>query len=480
MLQAYIDNPSFAGDAVGAGDINLLVDNAHILDEETRRGRLAFDSRTRWMSDYTGTNGIVYDPGRIWWGSFQFRAGFATATILVYTTTGGPSAVVRFDGATVATVALSTGTTTITIDLTGRGYVDNQIIEVDVLRTSPNPANKAEVRDAYVGPVSGTVPFAWPGSGSAFTNNPSRAQLQDLSTAGNWVAQSLFNAREPLPMAVKFLDNLDQTGSARSLMAGTFVRDAHTDRFAITGYIQTPSANQETLRLLINGSIVASDTRNRGSYGPFTFDVDTTSLSTSALHTWELTAYTNTQGPEPRGRQYYSVHWALTRKNGLYANPFPLPPARQPQQSSSVAQWLDDLNRARLHYFDCYNRITASADTFNRVRMFSRRFDVVAYDEAYKNSYFALRYVPQGWRRGEGLWLRGQNVKLCFGGSTATPPDGKQQKLWTYTANNEISITESDKLETKYLAFDLISGLNPGDLYYLTGDVRGAFQVWRS
>lgn len=474
MLQAYVDNPGFRGSVIGAGDINILVDNAHILDEESRRGRLAFTSRTRWMSDYAYIN-----PCRIWWGSFQYLSGLTTATIIAYASVAiGQQVVVLFDGVEVARQAMVVGDLTISVDISNRGYVNNQIVEVDVLVQNGATGHHYEVRDAYVSPVESTVGFAWPGVPD-FSDRATRAQLQHLSNAGDWVATALFNAREPMPMAVKFLANLDQTGQSLPVLAGTLSRAVNNDRFAVTGYIQTPSANQETLRLYINDALVASETRTRGSYGPFTFDVNVSGLDASARHTWRLEAYTDAQGPEPRGRQYYSVHWALTYRSTPWDNPYPLPPRRSAKQASTVAQWLDDLNRIRLHYANAHDRIANAADTFNRIRMFSRRFDSPNTNNEYNNEYFSLRYVPQSWRRGEGIWIRGKNVKLCYGTVTSTPP-GKDNKLWSYTAAFEESVTEQDKLETKYIAFDLLRGLNPGDWYYLTGDVRGAFQVWRT
>jgi hypothetical protein len=223
---------------------------------------------------------------------------------------------------------------------------------------------------------------------------------------------------------------------------------------------------------------MVSDSRTRGSYGPFTFDVNVSGFSATALHKWRLEAYTNSQGPEPRGRQYYSVYWGLTYRSTAWDDPFPLPAKRSPKQSSTVSQWLDDLNRVRLHYLNAYNRIASASDTFNCIRMFSRRFDSPNLNSNYNNDYFALRYVPNSWRRGEGLWVRGKNIKLCYGTATSKPPD-KDNKLWSYSSAYEESITSQDKIETKYVAFDLLNGLNPGDWYYLTGDVRGAFQVWR-
>lgn len=487
MLAAYAENPSFLGDAIGAGDINHLVNNAYLLDEATRRGRYAFVSRSRWWSDYVGSTAGPLSPAgqqRLWWGSMQFQVGFTDAQIVVYQESAAAHQfVVRFDEVEVYRTSGGTtpaGETLITIDLTGRGYAHNQIIDVDVQRTSPNPSNHAEVRDAHVGPVSGTIGFVFPGGGAAFTNQASRTQMQELAQAGDWVARALAGAREPLPMATKFLDNQGLTNGSRTLLAGTFVRDVHTDRFAVAGYIQTPNAVQETLRLVVDGTVVDSTVRNRGSYGPFTYDYDMSSLAVGQ-HTWQLVAFTNTQGPEKRTHEYYSMHWALTRKNGLYPDPYPLPPQRVAKQDAGTALWLDDLNRVRLHFFEARNRLVASADTFNRVRMFSRRLDIPNINTNERDTYFGLLYVAQAWRRGEGIWISGKNIKLCYGGTTATPPTGQTgSKLWSYTADNEIALTASDKIETKYIPFDTLSGLSPEDLFYLTGDVRGAFHVWRS
>jgi hypothetical protein len=203
-------------------------------------------------------------------------------------------------------------------------------------------------------------------------------------------------------------------------------------------------------------------------------------LDATALHTYRLESYINlnTPGETHLGDPTYSVNHALTYRSTPFTSAYALPPKRSPKQADTVAQWLDDLNRVALHYSDCFNRFASGQDIFDRVRMFSRRFNSPNINSDYNNTWFSPMYVPQSWRRGEGIWVRGKAVKLCYGPATIKPPEGNG--LWTYTFANEESITADDKVETKFVAFDLISGLNPGDYYVLTGDVHGAFQVWRS
>lgn len=444
--------------------------NALMLDTMTRIGRRG------WVDQYDDIGNASLDPSPLAGGGFRFRTGMTTMTIVVYGSLVHTFRVF-FNGTQVHTLTLNGTNQTTTITLTGRGFTDGQIIEVyfDVDRSSGSAGTYA-IRDCYVGPV--VMGTSWPGV-PTFTTTLSQSSLAQLASAQQWLFDRINLMDRPVFRGCMYR-GLHWWTVNRQWVRGSIARSNGANQLtAVIGYRNT-NTPAERMRLLIDSGsgyveVATTPSITAGQMGIYTFSVDLSGYTNEAMLLWKLEQVVTTPWPDDI-EGAIATRWNL-RWLGTTANSWAYPGLSsysQTMESLTATTLVTRLNAAASATLTAYNRVTGSADMWDRVRLF-RTMPVL---DEYQASYYQRELVPRSARWGDGLWVRGKGVKLCWG-----PVDLKVEKPETpwhdWTCQHEEEIINGEAVQDKYISFDALEGFPVGTFYYLVGaDIRYAGEVW--
>src|SRR3954471_19789986 len=151
-LPSFQDN---IGQILSAEDLHIMRQNAILMDALSFRNPPCFDMSA---GRDTGTQGAWPDdmPFRVWHGFLRFQTGM-TSVVVTGRTTGAATLNLRIqvDGITVNLASPQTGFTS-TIDISGVGYTDGQIITItmSVTGTGASVAQVFWIHDVYGTPIS--------------------------------------------------------------------------------------------------------------------------------------------------------------------------------------------------------------------------------------------------------------------------------------------------------------------------------------
>lgn len=466
--------PAFsAGVSLAAADINILRENAITIDAMSRVGRRAWLDQTDELAD-AGLN-----PSPLCRAAFQYRTGLTTLTLKVFGNNLGVAHTlrVRLNGVERGTLALNNTEQTTTITISGLGFTDLQIVEVDMDVTRPDgaPNSTYAIRDAYVSPAASVMVGAWPGLPTF--GAISQANLQQLADAETWLFDRMNLVSRPVPMSWIYR-TLHFWPSTR--LAGRYgiARSNGANRlYATVAYVNTNTAS-ERLRMTINSGagyaeVDTTPTITAGQSGVYTFDVDLSGYTDEALLHVRLEQIVNTAYAAEEGA--VSTRWNLRWvETGQTAWSYTIPAAfSQPRESITFSTLQTRLNSIVSCLSAVYTRM-GSADMWDRIRLFRCSPTL----DEYQRTYFKYRHVARSRRHTDGLWVRGKGVTLHWGPLTIKSEKQRDPAEWESLFSE--TLIGGETVEDKFVGFDQFPGLVAGTLYYLTGDdVRYAAEVWQ-
>lgn len=447
-----------------------LAENALMLDSMTRRGRRAWTDQIDELSN----NG--FNPSPLMRGAFVFRPGVTTLTLIVFGT--AHTLRVRLNGTQVATLTLTNTTQTVTVSLTGSGFTDGQIVEVDcdVERPGGTDPGTYAVRDAYVSPMSGIV-------GSSYGGTPtfgalSEASLQQLANAQIWLLDRLNLQPWPVPQGF-YYRTLHNWPSTRLAWRGSIARANGANRLVgVIAYANTNTPS-ERLRLLLDSGggyaeVATTPTITAGQSGVYEFAVDLSGYTNEARLLARLEQIVTAEYPFEHGAvsTRWNLRWMET-SNTAWSYPG-LAASALPMEDLTFSQLQSRLNAIATQTQGAYSRITGAPELWDRQRLFRRSPTVDEFQRGYHRRTFVARSI----RSTDALLVRGKGVTLCWGPHTIPQESETPWREWT--AQWEEQLIGGDTYETKLISFDMFAGLPAGTYYTLVADdLVYAGELWR-
>jgi hypothetical protein len=478
-LFPYTNAPAFVAGAElpVTGGVTTLERNVALLDYITRGGRDLFQAHSHAFEP------IGDNPLRYWAGTFRYRTGMTTLTVVMdnQVTLAGISPRLRIliNGVTKQETVITAGVQTITYaSLAAQGYTDGQILTLDLQIFDPTPSvpgtggwpGRFHLVDMHLSPVAAAMTTSWPGT-PTFTVGTALdvAKLNQLSNASDWLAlrlnlipHNVFQIVRAMP-GLYFLDDDGDPiaypiwsgglGAGRGTMTRLKVRFA----YVITGNAA------ESFSLRINGSqVVGLGPYAAGASGITTMEVNLSGYGSSTPLRVELYSIV-TAGNEAKRQSRYTVTRAWVEQPSVSAlttiqESFP---AELINYTTLVAR----LNAISAGLAAIKSRIDNDPDTYNRARPFRRGY---GYDDG-QRTYFATRHLPMRLQRiGAGLIVWGSNMEIGWGAQTIVPPkkdepDGEYDVNWSYTE----SLVSGDQRAVKVVSLDNLAGLKEGFAYVL-------------
>jgi hypothetical protein len=355
------------GMPLSAYDLEAFRQNALALDAVTLRGRRALTDQISYLA------ANEFDPSPLFSGGFQYRAGLTALIIVIVATIPGSTHTARVflagSGTPAASQALTTGTNTISISLTGLGYVDGWVIDVaiDVDRTA-GAIGAYEVRDAYVTPMSATPSFSWPSVPSF--GAISAANLNQLASAAEWLRQRTWYYARPAPVGVLWRPLHAHGPSTRQFWRGSIARNNGANTLELTIGYQNTNTPAEKMHLYINGVLKQSTpTISTGMVGAYTYSVDLSSYGNGTVLQVELIQEVITElATVGQVGTRWSMRWAETViASPSYATP---PAASSVRESLTFSALQARLNAIGAIYTAVKARLDAAPDYWDRNRLF--------------------------------------------------------------------------------------------------------------
>lgn len=489
LTTAYDTPPAWETDMeVAAPLLRLLRQDAITVDAASRTGAPVFvcsappRNTTLWFRD---------PPMRVWWGSFMFRTGMNSAQfVLDFLPRGGTTQTVQvlFNGTVVWSQALTLNvsqTLTPSVSLTGRGWSDRQVVEVEVrivwtgsVAGVDTNTTRYIVRMARVGPVSGYL-SGRPWSSVLYFGLLSAANLNALSTAVQWLMDRVNLVYTPLFMGSRYANT--RAGKAQSFSQywmSTYVQNVTWLKGDLYAFVNNPA---EQFRITANGATVASSS----TYSPSAFQQH-----------WEISA--NLSGYS--GRVDLTLDGTIAQ--GGVSTRYSFPELWMDPGSSALGSALpnfvdlEDLDfgtlQGRLNALvdvlnQTYTRIYNAPDVFDWIPMFSRRpVPRSGVDDTSGSPDKAMESADTGWkdfymagktRRGNVLWVYGRDVTVCWGPiaikDTSKRPQWEME--WAFTQQ----LIDGQSVALKKIYLPGLPGLDFGARYFLRGDVRFAAEELR-
>lgn len=502
MINLYEDAPYFVdGVEFSGADGNVLRNNAIFLDGFTQQAISSFTqgiyAEAQW---YMGRNIITLAMPRAWWGAFQYKSGVNSA---IYELSGAPVVNERAriyhkrlldtaPGTLVYDQPWPSAGTAATINLSGAGYADGEIIETIVEVYFPGPSypktGAYQVRNAFTSSLDnytgltafGGIPSF--GAGSSVT----AANLNQLSNAQDWIMGRLalvprvpfINGmfvngthksdagfpNNPRPLHYSWINK----GNGQNTMKITLDYHIFNAQEYIT--VEAPAGNvRYTGPTLTNGQV---GTLN------ISFDISDISDGQSVL----VTIYENVvagQGQAELDLYGGAIINSRFTIRGVYATS-----TRSYYSPVTDFDVLESITystlKSRLNNFvtgttNAYNRINNNGNLFDRARMFRKKVGV----DDHQNTSLEWQSLPMQVRIGERYVVAGKNVKIAWGGYSLTSslvedPTNRHP----YEFANEKELIGSDKVEVKEGFFDEFEGLWVGSTYYLIGNEISFFSEY--
>lgn len=492
-LYAFQNPPGFAtGNDLHATDgVQILWDNARVLDLASLATRELFCGHADHRHEYINANPLTY----YWRGGFRYRTGLTTLTVSVDRALLGtgvaPRVRAHVNGVTRIDAALTAGLNSYSVSGMGSwGLVNGDVAEVRIdifdpaapqptFDETPNVWGRYYLADAYVSPASAIHTTAWPGV-PTFTTSPDEARLVQLGNAGVWLAQRM--AACPVPLFQRLVSSPDlpwwtpqPDEPIRHLWSGGGVRGPY-DRISARVVWVKGSATNQRIRMLINGSEVATTANISAGGWNHTFDVNISGYSSSAPLRVELELVITT-GAEAGGYpNRLSVDYVEFRRASPPLQTMSNRPvsweqtdwATRKSRLNAIAGWLNTIK----------SRIDADSDRWDRIRLFRGSYAYEPGEAEYlKGRHHAVRRARTGTR----LIVRGTNIKLGWGPLGATLNDPKEPfGEYSFTWGFEETLVSGSEVQTREVQLDALPGLLPGMLYQVYGgDVRYAGEEQR-
>lgn len=456
-------------------DIELLRKNALLLDALSLDGRRAYLDQVGYSNSHLDQ--AQGNPSQLSRGAFMFQTGLTTLTLSVYTVLPGNTHTLQvYLGSTLASsTTLSGGNQTITVTLTGRGYNNQDIIDVtvQVARNAGNTGYYA-LNDAYVSPASALTNIGtWVAPASFGTLNATN--LNRLLNAQIWLFNRMNNCHLPVPMGMVFDPGFFWPVTTL-LWSGSIARTNGCTHLRTSISYNNTNTGSEYLQLSIDGTVRATSAAiTAGQYGTLTFDLDITAWTTadipSAIKIEQVVTAAAAAGVSAVATRYTIYLVEVYNPSPSYAAS---PTVSTPLESITIDTLQSRLNAIGTLLTTIKSRIDAAPDRFDRIRLF--RWQPVLDD--FQRTFYHNVFQPSSWRRADGLWVKGRGLKIAFGPMQITHE--KLGDLWQWSNAYEVDLVAGDAVETKYVQFDAYDGLWAGAPYFIRGDeIHYVAEVWQ-
>jgi len=470
--------------------IRTLERNIDLFDLVTRNGR----DLAQGHAPGDNIEQVADNPLEWLNGSYRYRTGMTTLTIIIQTTNvvqGGvnPRLRIRINGIGVLEQAFTNNAVnTFTYNGLGTlGSPDGQVMAVTLQIYDANGAQPAAAfpssgwpgrfyyLDGYVSPVSAAMPTIWPGTPSfTIAGGLDATKLTQLSNASNWLAARLNLVPMSLFQQVRAAPGLFWQTTTDPRWAGGYPiwtggmgqGRGVTDRLKADFSFVITNNVAESFSLRINGTAVQT-------IGPYTagqravvqFNVSLTGYASTTPLRVEIVSVISAAAPEGLGRpSRYTVERVWAERSTVAA-------ITSVQETFSYELTTIDTLTARLNSLgqalaDIKSRIDSAPDLYDRARIFRRGYGYNAGERV----YFANRHLPRRtYRIGAALIVFGSNVSIGYGPQTIVPPareapDGEYGVTFAYTE----TLMSGDQLGAKLVSLDALAGLEMGESYTLT------------
>lgn len=480
LLYGVEANPDFVGgDLLSAEALNRIRANVAIADAASRYGRVAFCSAYGNPPENTSENPCLVG---IW--AFAMEDGATTLTIVTSMTgrqTGDQLRVIR-DGTAENSYAdglitdfnLANGEQTHTITISGAGYVERQVVMVRLfLRNAtggtPYDWGFLEVRDMYVDPIDLS---GWPGvpASPAITETA----LDQLSNASTWVLRRLGQRVEPLFQSIVRRPG-PFTGDGTVVWSGSIVRSPdHPTVRATVAVVQKVAGTTETLRMRVNGTIVASwglPTSPRESATTLTYDASAVAAGTRM---WIVIDVVKTAPIDQVPLDLPDTsRWSLLRvwaegATGAASLPDPLSERSGTTfgpngTSGTLLDWLGDVATA---IAAVRTRIVNNPQVWGRQICYRVRY---SYDDAQLRWFEPWGVANCAARLGMALLVRGKAITVNHGPGGFTN-DFNEVGAQEFENFRREPVIDADRVETQRVYLDAIPLLAPATPYNVRGE----------
>lgn len=463
----YSTPPVFVnGRPLAAAEVNIFADNAATLDMLSYRGRRAWTNQTYRLEAYGG------NPSPLGYGAFQFRSGLTTLTVQYGANQSGDSLKIYLNDVLRSTTTMAAGGGFVNVAISALGYTDYQFIEMRVEVVIAGARGIYDLYDAYVSPVSGIALSAgtWPGVPS-FTDI-SAAKLNQLSTCEEWLMQRLAVTLQPAFQSQQYR-NGEAWNTTQLLWQGGIARGNGANRLNLSLGYYTVTNTAEALKLYVNGSLaVTGPTWSAGQAGNYLMQFDLSAYGDQTnldVRLDQVVTGSVSSGAHP---SRYLLQDIYTDRASTY--PYAAAVAQSsPRESMTFTTLQARLNAIGTILSNTYTRINATADVFDRMRLYRWR---PVLDDGQK-AYFKDLYVARCRRWTDALWVRGKGLQIAYGTRTITPA---LDDAYKYDFQYKTEIIGGDTVQDKLIYLDQYPGLAAGMDFFIIGlDCRAVFEQVR-
>jgi len=474
-FKSYEDSPLFIdGTEISAAQLNVVLRNTELI-----KAGAYFPSPIHSINKNISR---FQNNSWIWRGGFQYRTGLTTARFVHWTkkvTTGGDHDIVTFfDGVEVDRFDLNqAGTnigqfTTRNITITGRGYVDFQIITVEIYVVPRSGSgdgfdNESYVWESYTFPLSSVFAGTWPGAATFGSVNSTN--LNKLSNGLDYLANRIKNV--PSPCNTTYV-------AALSVPSATFPKNhywsftpTNANRLFQVGVFFQCQQDQSYVRITLGSITQDFGPFTLGSNNLFTVDIDviagglsydTTYLGTIA----EIITIPHNWGGDPRGLQFSRFSMSLMYMRPLSYTFGPTPTYFTPLESMAYSSLKSKLQGIANDIDTAHTQVVANTIVFDRAQMFRARYGI----NKAQDDHWNTAYMAHSVRVGELLWVKGIGVKIGYGPFTIVPKeDAKGTDQWQLKFAFEEELISGDKVAQSYFYTDQFPNLYQNMPFFIFG-----------
>jgi hypothetical protein len=476
----------------------VMRSNLLTLDLDTRNGRAAYCGGWGHPEENVTANPFTKSKG-----GFRYLPGMTTLTVVVRvsdsisggTWASGDSLRIYLNDALVQTTALpGNGDQTITHTL--GSYALNSAVEVQLqIYSASRPSDDTqwglyEIIDAYVSPV--TLSDTWPGV-PTFTTVYDAAKLTQLANAVDWLTRLVGRRTDPLFQAIVRASGPygpsgeEAQGQSNVRWYGSMVTTTTAPILKVTGNVLVQAPATEEVRLLVNGSVVATYNVPL-DYGQHTWTLSYTMPQSAGTRVYVEVWYRRLSVGPIVNKSEQTNRWSLIRvwSEGLANSHAAITiPAMTARTDGSWATWKAALNACATTAGTIYSRITAAANNSLWLRQYLYRGSYAYGGYGSKNEpSFEWIYIPNCPARiGNGVLVRGVGNTVDFGAQGFDESESAKNGIGAYKLVATYSETATGQAnETALVYFDALKNLPPGANYNVRGaswPARYAGEIWR-
>lgn len=456
---------------LSAGDLDILRNNAALIDQLSYRQTYGFDSSS---GGGTPTPGAYPNspPFRIWKGYIRFRSGMTTLTITGRVNFAATvSLKVYVNGVLGATISSPQTSFTQTITISGSGFADGQIVPVEILTNGSGNTKTGTcvITDIYADPIDMS---GWPGVPTFTVATINATKLNQLTEAIEWC----YDRMSIVPILPQ-RGTIRQLGQFRNgtypIWYGSVLKGRTEDTLLIKGYITNPYTPSWRYKIYLDQSLVYTSSTYGAESVSVEHQISLSGVSVGASAEVLLLQEIIDEGVRANWKfSRWSLHYAMTYPSGGIYPAATLPTAFA-AGSLSATTLVSRLNTLASVVSAVKTRIDAAPHLWEHARALRTWY---GWDEDTRG-VLPQRAPIHFNRRGSRLVVRGKDVKIAWGPVTTPMHEKGFLDYDNYEFPNTEQIIASDKVDTKEVYLDTYPGLYPDRQYFVIGDVYYAEEL---